>query len=300
LFDLTLAPFDVIRVRSKDADDYGSVRFVEGVQLHEEARNALVAAARAATADVPRKAWKGRRPEAVNEYIDHVRLGQTERSSFSLTILSPYSFDPADQPQGGLFSQEAFGRRVARQFAKALSAIEAALAEGVTSPIPAFEKTVAAGVSADLCQSLAKLADNDVGAEVSISWSPAKPVSEPVRLALTRQDAAVLNEVAREFARQELELGARLEGIITQIREDPKTFDGSATIEALVEGRLRRVHITGFLHNVRELLIDAFRNRKRIEVEGELTVEGNRFRLANPRDLIVRETQETEAQEPNE
>jgi len=300
LFDLTLAPFDVIRVRSKDADDYGSVRFVEGVQLHEEARNALVAAARAATADVPRKAWKGRRPEAVNEYIDHVRLGQTERSSFSLTILSPYSFDPADQPQGGLFSQEAFGRRVARQFAKALSAIEAALAEGVTSPIPAFEKTVAAGVSADLCQSLAKLADNDVGAEVSISWSPAKPVSEPVRLALTRQDAAVLNEVAREFARQELELGARLEGIITQIREDPKTFDGSATIEALVEGRLRRVHITGFLHNVRELLIDAFRNRKRIEVEGELTVEGYRFRLANPHDLLVRETQETDAQEPNE
>jgi hypothetical protein len=292
LFDLTLAPFDVVRVRSKDADDYGSVRFAEGLQLHEEARNVLIAAARAATADVPRKAWKGRRPEAINEYLDRVRLGQTEKNSFSVTILSPYSFDPVDQPQGALFSHEAFGRRVTRQFGRALSAIETALAEAVSNPVPAFEKTVEAGVSADLCQSLAKLADNDVGAEVSVSWSPAKPVSQPIRLALSRQDAAVLQEVARAFAREEPELGAQVQGVITRIAEDPKTFDGSATIEALVEGRLRRVHIAGFEESERDLLIDAFRKRKRIQVEGELTLEANRLKLGNPRGLVVSEAQD--------
>jgi hypothetical protein len=289
LFDLTLTPFDVIRVRSKDTDDYGSIRFAEGLQLHEEARNLLIAAARAAIADVPRKAWKGRRPETINEYLARVRLGQTEKNSFSLTILSPYSFDPVDQTQGLLFSDEAFGRRVTRQFGEALNAIETAMGDAVSNAISAFERTIEAGVSADLCQSLAKLADNDVGTEISVSWSPAKPLTEPVRLDLTRQDAAVLQEVARAFARDEPEPDACVEGIITQIAEDPKTFDGAATVEALVEGRLRRVHIVRFADNERDLLIDAFRQRKRIQVEGELTLEGNRLKLDNPRRLVVLE-----------
>src|SRR5262249_52408428 len=93
VFDLTLTAFGVVRIRSRDADDYGSVPFVEGVQLCEEARNLLVASARAAYADVPRKAWKGRRPESINEYLQRVRLGQTEKTSFSLTVLSPYAFE---------------------------------------------------------------------------------------------------------------------------------------------------------------------------------------------------------------
>jgi hypothetical protein len=200
LFDLTLSPFDVIRVRLKDADDYGSVRFAEGVRLHEEAGNLLVAAARAAAADRPRRAWKGRRPEIINDYLQRVRLGQTEKRSFSLTILSPYAFDPGELV---LFGWEPLGRRITKQFGKALTAIETALAEAVSNSIPAFERTVEAGVSADLCQALAKLADNDVGTEISVSWSPAKPFTEMVRLSLSRQDAAVLQEVARVFASEE-------------------------------------------------------------------------------------------------
>jgi hypothetical protein len=291
LFDLTLTPFDVIRVRSKDADDYGSVRFSEGLQLHEEARNALIAAARAASSAVPRKAWKGRRPEMINEYMDRVRLGQTENKSFSLTILSPYSFDPTEQDQSSLFSDEAFGRRVTLRIGRALQAIETALTEAVSNTIPAFERTIESGVSADLCQALAKLADNDVGTEISVSWSPAKPVSEPVRLALSRQDAAVLQEVARTFAREEPEPDAQVQGIITKIAEDPKTFDGSATIEALVEGRLRRVNIVGIESSQRDMLIEAFRDRKRVLVEGELALTAGHLHLRNPRQLVLLEAQ---------
>lgn len=60
-----------------------------------------------------------------------------------------------------------------RQFAKAFNAIEIALSEAVAENLTmALEPTVTSGVSADLCQSLAKLADNDAGTEVSITWSP--------------------------------------------------------------------------------------------------------------------------------
>jgi hypothetical protein len=112
LFDLTLAPFDVIRVRSMDADAYGSIRFEQGLDLHEEAKRAVVAAANAAASEQPRKAWKGRRPDSVGQYLERLRLGQTENASFSLTVLSPYSFDPGGQEQATLFEDQAFGRRV--------------------------------------------------------------------------------------------------------------------------------------------------------------------------------------------
>jgi hypothetical protein len=285
LFDLTLTPFDVIRVRSKGADDYGSVRIADGVQLHEEARNLLVSAARAAIAEIPKKAYRGRRPDKVNEYLDRVRLGQTEKSSFSITILSPYSFDPTGEPL--LLGDDAFGRRVTLKFAKALAATETALAEATGGAIAAFERRIGAGVSAELCLALGRLADSDFGTEVSVTWSPARPISDPVRLSLTRQDGAVLQEVAREFAREEPERDAIIEGIITQIAEEPHTFDGSATMEAAIEGRLRRVHIVGFGTDDRELLIAAFRKRKRIQVDGNLALEGRRLKLAQPRGLVV-------------
>jgi hypothetical protein len=290
LFDLTLTAFDVIRVRSRDADDYGSVRFADGIQLCEEAQNLLVAAARAASSDVPRKAWKGRRPDSINEYLQRVRLGQTERSSYSLTILSPYSFEPSSlaRPQLPIFAEHAFGRRVTEKLGTAIRAIEGALAEAIPNPLPAFERTIEAGVSADFCGALGNLADNDVGVEVSVCWSPAKPVTGPavVGLSLTPRDGAILKEIAREFARAEPEPDRHIEGIITQISEDPRTFDGSTTIEAAVEGRLRRVHVKFNLEE-RDVLIDAFKMRTPIRVEGELVTEGNRLKLTNPRGLTT-------------
>jgi hypothetical protein len=292
-FDLSLTAFDVVRIRSRDADDYGSIRFAEGLQLCEEAKNLLIASARAASADIPKKAWKGRRPEIINDYLQRVRLGQTEKSSFSLTVLSPYSFDVGQHPQTSLFADDAFGRRVTRTFANALCAVESALSEVQPSPIPAFEGKVNAGVSAELCQALGNLACNELGVEITVNWTPAKPVPRIARLSLTPSDGAILTEVARVFARDEPEPDTAIEGIITQISEDPHTFDGSTTVEAAVEGRLRRVRVN-FDPHYRNVLIEAFRQRKPIRVEGELASEGTRLHLRNARGLVIMPNQDSD------
>jgi hypothetical protein len=285
VFDLACTSFDVIRVRSKDADHYGSIRFDEGIQLHEEAKNLLLAVARATASEHPRKAWKGRRPESVAEYLHRVRLGQTEKQSFSITILSPYNFEPNAHPS--LFPGETFGRRVTLQLGRALRAVETALAEAVTDVRRAFDRSISSGVSAELCGSLAKLADNDEGVELSVSWSPAKPATvEPVRLLLSRSDAAILQDVSRDFANEEPEPNARIEGLVTQIGEDPRTYDGSSLVEAVLDGRLRKVNIF-WGQSERETLIKAFEQRRRIQVEGELVSENKRLRLQNPRNLVV-------------
>ena len=286
LFDLTLAPFDVIRVRSKDADDYGSVPLDAGLRLHEETRRAVAAAALAEAAKKPRRAWKGGRPDSVVQYMGHVRLGQTENRSFSLTVLSPYSFDPTDQPD---FFEHAFGRRVTLKFGTALMAIQGALAEAVASdPLSAFEKTLDAGVSADMCHALAKLADSDAGVEISVGWSPAKPVQEPVSIGLTRQDAAVLDEVARTFSRQEPEPDCTIEGLIRQINVKLDSFDGSVIFEAHLPNQsgLKKVKVD-FEERHRERVFRAAHEKKWARITGELRRDGRVLTLLEPRDFMI-------------
>jgi hypothetical protein len=285
LFDLTLAPFDVIRVRSLDADAYGSIRFEHGLDLHEEAKKLVVAAAFAAASEHPRKAWKGRRPESVSQYLDRLRLGQTENSSFALNILSPYSFQPEGPPD--LFQDTAFGRRVTLMFGRALEAIKVALADAVEDPIPAFEKSLGSGVSANLCQALARLADNDAGVQVSVSWSPAKPAEAPVSLNLSPQDAAVLHEVAREFARHVPEPEFVLEGLVEEIKEKPDRFDGSVMVTTQIPDQgLRKVQVR-FDETYRDLVYDAAKDKKWIRVVGSLTRDAKVLKLLEPHDFEI-------------
>lgn len=288
LFDLTLTPFDIVRVRALDADSYGSIGLEQGLQLHEEAKRLIAAAAAASVR--PRRAFKGRRPESVSQYLDHVRLGQTENASFSLTLLSPYSFDPAGSD---LLQDDAFGRRVTKTFRAALSAIGQALADAVGDPIPAFERGVSCGVSAELCQSLAKLADNKSGAEVSIGWSPAKPVDTHSKLRLSRENAAVLREVARHFSRQEPDPDFVLEGPIEEIRSKPYEFDGQVVVQATLPNHVRvRKFRVRFDERYRSTVYDAAKARKWIRVIGDLYHEGKYLRLAEPRDFSIIEFEE--------
>lgn len=287
LFDLTLAPFDVIRVRSMDADAYGSIRFAKGLDLHEEVKRAVVAAANAAASDRPRKAWKGRRPDSVGQYLERLRLGQTENASFSLTVLSPYSFDPEGQEQ--LLDDQAFGRRVTLKFGSALMAIEAALADAVAGDaVPGFEKNIAAGVSADMCLALANLADSESGVQVALSWSPAKPADGPVSLSLTPQDSAVLREVARSLAQEEPEPEFVLEGLVEEIKEKPERFNGSVVIEAKLPQQtgVRKIRVH-FAERDRNLVYDAARSKRWVRVTGSLAREGKLLKLDQPHDFSI-------------
>lgn len=286
IFDLSLTSFDVIRVRSLDADAFGSIELDDGIHLLEEAKRLLTSSALAAAADRPRRAWKGRRPETVNEYMQHVRLGQTENASFSLTMLSPYAFDPSAQDE--MFPKEAFGRRVTRTFGGALRAVEAALGDAVSESIDAFERTIEAGVSAELCQSLAKLADNDSGVEVSVAWSPAKPLDAPVRVRLSREDAAILRDVSRNFSYLEPEPGFLIEGLIEEIKEKPERFDGSVLVQAKLpdQNGIRKIRVT-FDEKDREVVFRAAEGKKWIRVTGELVREANSVTLKNPREFAM-------------
>lgn len=285
LTDLTLAPFDVIKVRSPDADDYGSIRLTTGIDLHDEARNLVLAAANAAASPTPRRSFRGRRFDEVTAYLGNVRLGQTQRGSFVLTVLSPWDFTPNIDPSLDL-GETTFGRRVTRSLASALKATEAAIRGSVASGVGLFGEAYTAGVSSNLCQALAKLAREGEGIDISLSWSPVQPEESPVLIRLKREDASVLTEAANLLASQEDEPGVGLEGLVAAITEPPERFDGSAILETIIAGAVRKVRIK-FTEAQRAIIYDAAKEKRWISVVGDLRRDGPRLQLLNPRDLSI-------------
>jgi hypothetical protein len=293
LTDLTLAPFDVIHVRSPDADDYGSVRLSAGLQMHEDARNLVLAAANAAASPVPRRSWRGRRFEEVSAYLDNVRLGQSQRGSFILTVLSPWDFTPESVPSLDL-SETTFGRRVTRSLASALKATESAIRDSVARGAKPLADAYKDGVSWNFCQALARLAREGEGIEVAVAWSPVQPENAPVAIRLKREDASILMEAAQLLASQWEEPEVRLEGLVAAIAEAPERFDGSAVLETVFSGTVRKVRVS-FGEAERLTIYDAAKEKRWIQVVGDLHRDGQRLSLLNPRDIALIEATDIES-----
>jgi hypothetical protein len=285
LSDLSLAPFDVVRFRSPQSDQYGSIRIANGVALHDEARNVMLWSANAAASPKPRRSWKGRRFEEVSGYMDNVRLGQSQRGSFILTLLSPYQYEPSDTISLDVI--ETFGRRATKKLASALVATQAALRKVVASDdLKPFEEAVAEGVSSNLCQSLARLIEDSNGIDIALDWSASKPDADRIKVNLIRENGAVLIDAARYLAAQEPEVNVSVQGLVSQITEDPNRFDGSTVIEAEVGNSLRRIRVQ-FGPDERATVYDAALNKKWVQVVGDLMREGRQLRLLNPHDLAI-------------
>ena len=285
LTDLTLTPFEVVRVRSPDADDYGSVRLSKGLDLHEEARNLVLSAANAAASPAPRRSWRGRRFEEVSSYLENVRLGQSQRGSFILTVLSPWDFVP--DTHGALdLGEVTFGRRVTKSLQMALEATARGIRDSTAGGVEPLVNAYTRGVSSNFCQSLAKLVRDGEGIDVTIGWSPAHPESAPVKVSFKREDAAVLTEAAKILSRQEPEPGVVLEGLVAAIAEDPERFDGEVVLETVLAGALRRVRVK-FESEERDAVYAAAQNKQWIRVVGDLRRDGRGLSLAAPRELAL-------------
>jgi hypothetical protein len=208
-----------------------------------------------------------------------------------ISLLSPWDFTPAaEREQIDLSFIEPFGRRATKMLGKALEAVKKALQQAATEDVQEpFRAAVKDGVSANLCQALAQIARDGEGADVSIRWSLTQPDDGAPTLRLAREDSQSLTEAAHKLAEAEPLPEVSVQGHITALNEEPKAFDGVTTIDALVEGKMRRVFVTFAKDDarIRDTLIDAFKYRRRISFAGELTREGRRLRLENPRDLAV-------------
>jgi hypothetical protein len=218
------------------------------------------------------------------DYMQRVRLGQTEHGSFIVALLAPVP--PVLQmqldPTWVSFDDEPFERQVTRRLMDALqasrTAIEAAnIGEGST----AFDEAVQQGVSANLCEALAKLVASSEGLDVSTTWARTRPAPEARRtIAFSADDAEVLQEAARIFRVQQPRPNVELFGTVHQLKRDQDEIRGLVTLKTLIDERPQSIKAELDRANY-SLAVQAHEQQLPVLVRGDLQRVGQRWQLTH-------------------
>lgn len=287
--DLAGADRDVIRVRSPEAGDDGSVSIDAGVELVLQARDMLLAAACAAKD--PRAAYRAGKVKDAASYMDRVRLGQTEQGSFIVTLLAPVPPALDLLGQGAFWpveAEEPFDRKVTRTLAKALDASRRAAESAVRgNGMAAFQQAVSSGVNANLCDALATLIDKGNGLEVSLTWARTRPTPEKRKVVrFSESEGDIFREAASRFRSLEPRPDETLTAFVVALDRQPDAGDGKVSLKTFLDGQPVSVRATlppVMYHQA----ISAHDASQSVTVTGDLKRAGQRWVLENPRNLQV-------------
>lgn len=292
--DLSGADRDVIRVRAPEADEDGSVRVDAGVDIFLHARDLLLSAACAATE--PRPAYRAGGNKVASNYMDRVRLGQTEHGSFVVTLLAPVPPSlqaPAQQDLWPFPEEEPFDRQVTRRLADGLESARRAAEEAIRGDgLEPFQRAVKDGVSANLCEALASLIERGEGLDVSITWARTRPTPEARRrVQFTRGDGEVFQEAARQLRAREPRPDEYIEGYVTGTSRKPTDVQGQITVKTFIDGKPVYVRTILSPDDYSDALA-AHDTKNAITLIGDLRREGERWWLDRPRNLQVAEDEQ--------
>jgi len=279
--DLTGAENDVIRVRALGAEADGSISIDAGVELVSRSRDMLLAAACSVTA--PRPDYRAGANKEAAEYMRRVRLGQTERGSFVVTLYAPTPPQLLNTQASLLPApDEPYERLVTQQLMTALRASKTMVeAANFTGSNDLLKRFVPQGVSANLCEAVAGLIDQSGELDISLTWALTRPTAQPRgRVTFSKSEATVLREVARLNRETEPMLDQVIIGYVHKLRRAPDEESGAVTLSAYVDNYMRSIFTQLDPENY-DLAVKAHGERKPIIAKGTLVRIGQRWSLSD-------------------
>lgn len=266
--------------------DSGYIPLLSGVQVMQGVRNLLSTAARTVLQG-PHFAFAGRQPAAVGTILRTAELGPSRAGTYVVEVrLAADVWAPV--PNG----QELTGRAVLTQMLEAVAAARAAVLAGTKE---AFDETVTAGVSADLCKALSDLSGADGTAfEITFRWARAQPLEARAHaFAFPELAGSLLQEAARRLRVLNASGPATVTGVIEGLYDDAV---GDDRWRIKVRGELRTEHVERTRRAVWVRLADqvaydraitAHRERSVITVIGELSSTTGRVELVPGRGFEI-------------
>lgn len=287
--NLITADRDIIRVRATDSDHDGSLTVSAGADLVCAARDLILAAA--CSLHDPKPLYRTGSNKIANDYLQGVRLGQTEHGSFAITLLSPSVSPPIQMSQTDdlNLADQPFERMVTYRFAEALAAARQAIDDTNRGFEDAFQHAVGKGVSANLCESLAMLTKALSKFEVSVSWASTWLANRPQAVeGFSKHDEPILKQASRAYRNRLPVPNETLIGYVPRLNSGKHETGGTITFHAKVDGVNRSV--TALLpHDQYRQAIRAHDEKATVVLRGDLERKGDRWHLFNPsiQDVIV-------------
>ena len=290
--DLAKADHDAVRISSTNGIGHTPLTISESADLLRSAHDLMSNSARAAEAaasDGYRAAFRGSFSLQVASYLDDIAFMHDHVRGYHITMHAPVSVRLAQNPyQADDSPVNSFARETTQTLAQALTATSDALSESVlaksTDP---FRETVRAGVSANLCDALARLALGGKGVAIAIKWSLLRDSSvPPMSVAITRQQADVLQSAASTLRQAEPSYNEKIVCHVVKLERELHEFDGHATL--LARRGHRNVHIsTTFRPESYDTVTEAFRNQAELSIIGDIHPAARGLELRNPHNLAM-------------
>lgn len=293
LQELATTAIDVVRVRVSSADSAnGSLPIDRGVDLFQRAREMMLAAACAAVE--PRSQYQTRKPNKAVEYLSKVHIGQTERGSYAVNILSRVA---PTLESGTLFPTEPyeeadpFERLVTRTLAEALEATKtAAEYSAATGTIEYFTEAVTSGVSANLCEAIVGMSESGggQGLDIGLRWAPTRPIQHDTfrAVSFSTDSIPLIEEAARIFRKTPPQEGFEVEGYVVRLSRKELGGEGTVTIASFVDDSPRLISVR-LEDEDYEQAIQAHRYGLKVVCYGNLTKQGGNFTLVNYREFML-------------
>lgn len=288
--ELVATGSDVIRIGSTNGHIAGALSIHDSSGLYSDAHDLLAQAARAA--EQPKAAYLGRYSDNVRNYLDSVVPLTEHFGGYALSLHSPVEPIIGEQPALEDTDYGSFARKTTSKLASAVGSADSIVNHiySLDRAPDDYEDAVAAGVSANLCECIASLAESGNGIDISVHWAATRPVEHfgrPIRF--TRNTVGILKQVADDIRTKQPSYDEYLEGYVVgdvvQLSREPHQFDGKATILAELNGHVIPMNVT-FPEGDYSTVIDAFARRMRISVRGDVHRSGGSYELRSPRSLM--------------
>ena len=298
LNDINRASFDVIRVRMSESIENDSMPLSTVGDICNEMRKMLLAAARSARES---KTVYGHKkfPDASNSnYVEKIRMGQTEHGSFVFTFLSPItpkSENISKDLAGEIPEPDPFERVATETLLKGIIATKNATSALSKGKIP-IEDPVQDGVSANLCNAISKITEKAKTTEFSMTWAKTRPVTNfhaPNAVSFNRDEAKIIADWADTFRKPESYSDSetisreRITGWVYQLQQkDRQDEEGTIHITTTIEGQPKKLKVRLSEQDYAKA-VQAHGGRNLISIEADVSRTENKLELKNPGDLKI-------------
>lgn len=278
----TRADLFFVRLDQKMMD--GTIPFQQAEKTLQAILKLMKAAA--TTAADPHHSHRGRRPAAVNDFLDEdVRLGHTKHGSFIFTIVSRLGDAATQAVDSRAQPSMPFSRQVMETLARGLETTKRLTK---TWDQEAFASPSLLGLSAGLVESLEEMSQPEYlrSLDLSFEWAAAerRPDVGLATIVLDRDLLAELPSIREQLVRSEEPVRREtLMGPVKSLVRDESTPSGeeagTAIVIAEINGKTLRVHVplAGEDHG---WAIMAYEQQLPFTVTGDLSYERRAWRLS--------------------
>mgnify|MGYP003021501779 FL=1 len=276
-----------IRLQKKDVEA-GSIFFDDAINLFENAKKLIAATA----LDVlhPKHIHQGRPEEAVSQFINNCKFGQTEIGSYVISVVCPFAeLDESEEyRQLSIFSDEeqcanSLTRKVTKRIMSNVSNIKANIDNGEIDKL--ISEDEGAMISANFYEALTgmNISEQDTAVEFIAQWSPVVKTNrcDQDRITLTHDYYQPIT-MAIEKLRETINTHTKIVGRVKKLESIPdasKRTNGKVTIVYLDENDSKKTVSVQLAKDDYNKAIEAHESGSHVEVIGEIEDNGKRKKL---------------------